>query len=42
MNRLLKCPYTVFCAALLEEHKIKMIEMEKTKKHLLELNEGIS
>lgn len=41
MNRLTKCPFTVFCSSLLEEYRGKLFELEKNKRDFLYKIEGI-
>ena len=42
MNRILKCPYTVFCGSLLEEHKRKLEELNSTIKTLQSKNTDLT
>jgi len=42
MNRIHKCPYTVFCGSLLEEHKNKLDELQLVISTLQKKNEDIT
>ena len=41
MNRIEKCPYTVFCGCLLEEHKYKTNEFKSIIDNLIQKNQGL-